>query len=145
MFKKSLILSIVLIVMISMCIPVGVMAAPENTDTEPIMAPCWTYIHFVINGLEISSSGLASMVSEIDCYDGAVNKVVMNNYLQRYVNGSWTTLHSWSQTTPDNNDLWMEDYYVYKGYNYRMRTYFYAYQGSTLVESTSLTSGIQYY
>ena len=131
--------------MLSLCIPVGAAASEDTNLDEPVMAPCWTYIHVVTTGLEISSSGKASMVSNIHCYDDSITKVVMNNYLQRYINGRWTTLKSWSKTTYDNDALWTKSYYVYKGYSYRLRTYFYAYNGSTIVESTSLTSGTQTY
>ena len=142
MLKKFALSTLAILIILSLCIPI---ASASSDTTTNVIKPMWTYLQLVHNGLQIDSSGLATMVSEINCYTGTVNKVRMDNYLQRYINGSWTTLNSWSQTTYDTYDYWGTTYYVYQGYNYRLLTYFYAYNGNTLLESTSLTTGIKSY
>jgi hypothetical protein len=143
MLKKLTLASLVILIILSLCIPA---AAASSNSSSDVMKPMWTYLQLVHNGLDIdTSTGQASMISEMYCYTGTINKVRMDNYLQRYINGAWTTLKSWSQTTNDDNGYWGTTYYVYQGYDYRLQTYFYAYSGNTLLESTSLTTGIKYY
>ena len=81
------------------------------------------------------------MASTIRAYSGSVTSVSMINYLQRYQNGSWTNVQGWSYSNPGTYGFWSNTYYVYSGYSYRLLTYFYVYNGSTLLESTSGTSG----
>ena len=95
--------------------------------------------------MDINSSGRASMNSTIIAYSGTVDQVRMSNYLQRYLNGAWTTVNSWNQTTGGTSASWSKTYYVSSGYSYRLRTYFYMYDGSTIIESTSATSNSVYY
>ena len=144
MFKKFLMLSLTILVALSLFVPTSALAASSSPNTGTI-TPYWTYIHTVYDWMGIDSSGKASMVSDMDTYSGSVTQVKMVNYLQRYQNSTWSTVNSWSQTTSGTYGYWSNTYYVYSGYNYRLLTYFYAYNGSTLVESTSLTSGTVYY
>jgi hypothetical protein len=125
--------------------PICAYAKTTNSNGSGIYRPFWTYIQTVYNWMDINSSGKATMVSDMDTYTGTVTKVKMTNYLQRYQNGSWTTVNSWSQTTTGTYGYWSDTYYVYSGYNYRLLTHYYAYNGTTLLESTSLTSGTVYY
>ena len=144
MFKKFTVFLLVVFVAFSLFLPTVALA--ESSDkVDPGAQIRWTYIHTVYNWMGINDSGKATMVSDMDTYSGSVTQVRMTNYLQRYQNGSWTTVNSWSQTTPGTYAYWSNTYYVYQGYNYRLLTYFYAYNGSTLLESTSLTSGSVYY
>ncbi len=138
---KKRILLLLLALMFVFCL-----AFPQNAHAYDlgVVTPQWTYLNVVSTMLEINNSGLAIMSSEMNC-SSAITKVVMSNYLQRYINGAWTSLASWSQTTYDNVAFWSKEYYVYQGYNYRLRTFFYAYQGSTVSESTYLTTSIQSY
>lgn len=141
MLKRITLFLLVLLVSLSLFVPVSF--ASDLDDF--IVTPMWTYIHLVECGLNIDSGGQAAMVSYMNCYQGTVDKIVMNNYLQRYVNGSWTTVASWSKTTYGTSAEWLKSYYVTSGYLYRLRTYFYAYYGSSIIETTSLTSGIDSY
>lgn len=144
MKKRLMQLFLVLILAICICVPSN---SPALASAAPdvIYQPCFTYINYATCGMDINSSGKASMASTIVAYSGTVDQVRMNNYLQRYQDGSWTTVKSWSQTTEGTIGVWAKSYYVTSGYNYRQKTYFYVYDGSTVIESTSLTSGIVYY
>jgi hypothetical protein len=116
-------------------------SAADANDFE--ITPQWTLIMHVSNGLSIDNWGKASMVSHISAYDG-VERVRISPYLERYENGTWVTVKNWSQDYEGNMALWTKDWYVNKGFNYRLTTFFYAYKGASQ-ESTILVSGTQFY
>jgi hypothetical protein len=140
--RKKVVCILLVIIMMLLWIPSGLAdgKAKVNLDIQPM----WTYINSVDNGLSINGSGAADMWSEANA-SSSITKIVMNNYLQRNVSGTWTTVTSWGQTTYDNYATWDHTYYVTSGYYYRLRTYFYFYIGSTVAESTYLTSPSDYY
>lgn len=144
MLKKTIILSLVLITIICLLTPIA-FAAPSNSNTTGVIQPEWTYLSYVTNYFDIDASGKAIMDSQIQTYNGYADNVKMNSYLQYYINGSWTTVKSWSQSTGGTYAFWSNSYYIYEGYYYRLYTYYYAYHGSTLLESTSMASVTVYY
>lgn len=143
MLKKVILSTLAIMVALSLLMPVTALAASTSNQSETIVKPCWTYISNVNNSLGINSSGQASMLSSINAYSGT--SVSMINYLQRYQNGSWTNVQGWSSSTQGTYGSWSNSYYVSSGYSYRLLTYFYVYNGSTLLESTSLTSPTKNY
>jgi hypothetical protein len=142
MKRRLIVLTLCLVLVISLWTPLNTFASTSEAGS---VQPYFTYISSVKNAFDISSSGNASMSSSIVTYNGTVDQVRMNNYLQRYNNGLWTTVNNWSQTTQGTSAAWSQSYYVSSGYSYRLRTYFYAYDGSTIIESTSATSSSIYY
>jgi len=144
MFKKIIMLSLLMISVLCLLIS-RAFAAPDNSNTSELMQPEWTYLYYVTNYFDIDASGEALMDSQMQVYDGYADNVKMNNYLQRYNNGSWTTVKSWSQSTDGTYAFWSGSYYVYEGYYYRLYTYYYVYHGSTLLEYTSMPSVTVYY
>lgn len=144
MLKKSLYLLIAILLL--MCFFTSAYAETDisnSSGADVIIQPCWTYISTITNWMGIDSSGKASMISNIDAYDG-VDQVTMYNYLQKYVNGVWVNVKSWSSGYWGSSGFWGQTWYVAHGYTYRLRTYFYAYNGSDC-ESTYLTTGSVYY
>ena len=144
MLKKIIILALVLISVLGIWAPIA-SAASGNSYTSELLQPLWTYLYYVTDYFDIDASGKAIMDSQMETYDGYVDNIKMNNYLQRYVNGTWTTVKSWSQSTDGTYAFWSGSYYVYEGYCYRLYTYYYAYNGSTLLEYTSMASVTVYY
>lgn len=145
MLKKSLVILLTLLITLSFC---SVAHAAQNTainnDEKGEDQVLWTYIWVVTNWMDINAYGQASMASTIRAYDG-VERVMMNNSLQKLAeDGTWTTVKRWSNTYYDNEGSWMQTWYVMSGYNYRLRTYFYAFDGLES-ESTTLNSGTVYY
>ena len=100
-------------------------------------------INIVTNGLNINPNGQANMVSFISAYSG-VESVSITAYLQRQKDNTWVTVRNWSQDYEGTKGYWSESWYVNKGYNYRLMTFFYAYAEGDQ-ESTYLISGTQYY
>jgi len=113
-------------------------ASISELDKDPLR---FTYIVSVDANLNISA-GSAAMSAEIVCVP-SVDSCRISAYLQRYVNGAWVTLQNWSQNYGTYYGSWSNSYGVTSGYNYRLRVYFYAYDGD-IRESTYLTS-TQYY
>jgi hypothetical protein len=144
MLKKVTLFTLAFLVALSLLIPVNALAETQKINgTDSVMSPQWTYINYVTNSLTINSSGKASMMSTINTY--SATQVCMFNYLQRYQNGTWSAIQSWYSTTQGKFGVWTDSYYVYSGYNYRLLTYYYVYNGSSIVESTTLTSPTSYY
>lgn len=102
----------------------------------------YAYIQNVTVGLNISSNGIASMLSSIDA-QSTVDSVTISSYLQKYDNG-WKTVQHWTEKTNSNSAYLSKNYAVASGHYYRVQTYFYAYDGSQC-ESTSVTSPPKYY
>jgi hypothetical protein len=142
--KRFVVIALSLVLIMGLWIPKGESALAANAATDLIVQPYFTHINIATCGMDINSSGKASMSSTMIAYS-SVDKVRLKNYLQRYDNGSWTTIKSWSQTTEGTRAFWSKTYYVNSGYYYRLKTYFYTYNGSTIIESTSATSSNVYY
>lgn len=144
MIKKSLSLFFAILVLMCFCTSAYAETDISNSaGANVIIQPCWTYISMVNNWMGIDASGKATMVSNIDAYSG-VDKVEMYNYLQKLQNGVWTIVKSWSTGYIGSSATWGQTWYVAHGYNYRLKTYFYAYDGSNC-ETTYLISGTVYY
>ena len=132
--KKILSVIAVTILLFSMC---TIAYASENTKTEPdgLYGAKYTYISNATTSLSIKR-GLATITNSISCYS-VVDRIEVSTYLQKNVDGVWTTLQHWTDTEYDDDYVGSHSYYVVSGYNYRALTYFYAYDGEQS-ESTYL-------
>ncbi len=95
----------------------------ETNNADSDIAPVYDVISITYTYLKKKSS---------DCLHWEASTSVPNGYkasvkadLQQYKNG-WTTIKSWVDID-DNDVLIGGDYYVEKGYQYRLRTNHYAY------------------
>jgi hypothetical protein len=107
----------------------------KSFEKPPSYGTRMTYINQVYTSLYISSNGLSNSYSYIYAYPG-VDSVRISMYLQRY-NDGWETVKHWAQDFDGTYGQLSKDWYVYSGYEYRVLTYFYAYEGSA-TESVSL-------
>lgn len=96
MLKKITLTVLVLLMVLSVSAPVC-LADGDDHAGQSVMRPLWTYINSISNGLSIDTSGRATMSSQISTYSGT--SVGMYNYLQRYQNGAWSSIKSWSQSS----------------------------------------------
>lgn len=144
MFKKVVVLLLLMTMLSGMSIPVSALAQPGTINYNSEIVPTWAMIMNVRNGLEIKSDGKALMFSQITGYSGQVRNIRISAYLQRYVNGTWVTIKNWIQDYEGSSALWTKSWYVNKGYYYRLKTYFYIYSNGSQ-ESTVLISGVKYY
>jgi len=138
---------LVLIIIFACGMPIQASSyAPMNLEENNLLVdivPLWTMINKVTNGLDISTNGNASMFSRISTYS-EVDNIRISAHLQRYEGGSWITIKHWTQDYTGSSALWTKNWYVNKGYNYRLMTYFHVSKG-TSEESTILISGTKYY
>lgn len=89
------------------------------------------------------SGGTATCSSNITVQSGTDSvRIVM--YLQKNVSGVWSSIASWSSNYSGNYGSMTRTYGVSSGYSYRVRSYFYAYDGGSS-ESSSGTSNIVAY
>lgn len=136
MFKKAVVLFLSTILVL--CMFGFVSAAETELAPESDISPRWTLINRVSNTLSINSNGLASMTSFISAYDG-VDSVRISAFLQREEGNSWVTVNSWTEDYNGTLGYWQGNWYVAKGYNYRLVTFFWAYAGYDQ-DSTNLCS-----
>lgn len=134
------------------CVMLVIMAVPMNasTDTnatvekeEVLIQPRFTNISVFYNDFYITDQGKAVLTSYIDARN--VDECKINMYLQRYQNGSWITVKSWSVTESGTFCGIGKTWYVISGFQYRMTTYGYVYSNGVLLESTNQTSQLIIY
>lgn len=101
-----------------------------------------TYISQVYTKLSISSSGLSTSYGRINAYSG-VDSVRISMYLQRNDNG-WKTVKHWVQDFNGTYGSLSKDWYVMSGYEYRVLTYFYAYDASSSESIYRIHDGVWY-
>ena len=135
MLKKTI--CMLLTVVLVCAFPVAGMASDVDEPNESAngdIGILMTYISTYDYNLVINSSGLASCGASVSAYPGT-DKVKISMYLQRY-NSGWSTVQHWTKEAAGTYVSLAKNYYVTKGYNYRLLVYFYAYEGSA-VESLS--------
>jgi len=115
---------------ISMVTATGVSASAETLDTpvEEIDIEEFAYATYATNGLSISGN-TATCTSDITANPG-VTRIVVTNYLERNVSGSWVVVASWKASTMSSNELSTNDTYTgLSSGTYRLRTEFEVYVG----------------
>ncbi len=145
--KKSNVKRVVTIVAIlSMCFNTTILFAEgnnvrPNSDNE-IILPMNIAIAATGNELTLVSAGKFYCFGETEVISGYSAGVVVE--LQQ-LNGSWQTIKDWS----DQNTYYAaieDDYYVSKGYNYRLKLTHTAYNSyGTLIETITKYSDVVYY
>lgn len=133
LLKRMLILTIVLGLMLSIGSPV--VAANENPmerieNVKTIIAPMSVLIDSTYTNLSVSPSGTATAYGYITGTYGLVDQVLIYLYLEKYINGYWTIIASWSQNYNSYFGSLVRTASVPSGYNYRARASYYAYSGS---------------
>ena len=106
--------------------------ASTESETPPVgITPFWSYTSSTVETLSISASGTATGTAKLTGYQGTTTKVITYLYLERYANGSWSTVQSWSQTDDSYRATLQGTYNVSKGYKYRVKASYYAYSGNS--------------
>lgn len=125
-------------------VPINASTDIETTENETvIIQPKFTNITVFYNDFYITDQGKAVLTSSIDARN--VDECKISMYLQKYQNGSWTTVKHWSATESGTFCGLGKTWYVVGGYQYRMVTYAYTYLQGTMVESTYYASKSKIY
>lgn len=114
-----------------------------NVYKSSEIKPNFTYISIFTNDFEISVSGKASVSSYLSARN--IDKLIIKVDLQRFMDGKWTTVKSWTESSNGINGGLSGSYYVLKGYIYRAISQGMVYKNGVLVESTSNVSRMKVY
>lgn len=111
----------------------------ETTDISPRM-DC---INRAIANLQINSSGKA----ELYCYAkgcSGITRIEISAKLQRYVDGKWVTLETFTKNSNSYMASLNDSYQVSKGYTYRIRATVHARSDSSSETRTVLSNEMKY-
>jgi len=140
--KRIITLFCTLLLMVA--VPANATENYELMDKETLtVQPRFTNISVFMNSFDITTSGKAvieSVLSARDC-----DEVRISMYLQRYEGGKWVNVKNWAETRKGMSMLLSKNWYVPSGYQYRMKSYGYAYSNGQLVESTVYISESKIY
>ena len=137
--KKSFVIILLAFSLILSAFPVYA-AGESSLEGDIVISPNYTYIMLLHAGLTINSSGKAQCVGGVDASSNSYDAELTVS-LQKYENGSWKSVKSWSDSgTGQSNLLIDEPYYVVRG-TYRVRTTARIFDRlGKLLESASLNS-----
>lgn len=146
LLKRTLILTAVICLMM-LSIGGPVFAANENPmeragNVKTIVTPMSVLIDSTFTSLSISPSGTATAYGYINGTFGIVDQVWIYLYLEKYINGYWTIIASWSQYYNSYCGTLVRTASVQSGYNYRVRANYYAYSGSNSERTAQFSSTI---
>ena len=107
-----------------------------------VSSPMYIAINSTSSGLTIGTLGKATCSGSTSTQENYLAGVIVE--LQQY-DGGWTTIKEWSDFDWDVAML-SENWYVAKGYNYRVKTTHYAYRisGKLVEEVTKYSKTVSY-
>ncbi|MGO1818896.1 MAG: hypothetical protein ACTH0S_04350 [Senegalia sp. (in: firmicutes)] len=111
--------------------------AVELDNIENIQ-PLFTNINTFQSTFDIASNGKLSNTVYLNSRNA--DRIKINTYLQQYSSRRWTTIKSWSGSRNSTSYGFTNNWYVNKGYSYRLVSYGYIYKDNKIVESTSRIS-----
>jgi len=142
MRKKTVVLVLLLLML---CLaPVQMLAVEKNQEENLEIRPLWVNIVRFSNSFDISSSGFAQVDTSLLARSN-INRVVINASIQRYTNGSWLEIKSWTSTSNGYIGDLTENWYVVSGYYYRLVSNGAVYQNGVFMEQTSYTGPAYWY
>lgn len=121
--KKLLSAALTALLVISALTPTVSAAGDTNAAPESVVSVQYVYINQASTSLTISSSGTATVYGYVQKTPAGKN-IYLTSTLQRYSNGSWTDVKSWSKSSTSSSASILETYQVSSG-TYRVETYYY--------------------
>lgn len=114
------------------------------TDEAPTVTPRYVNISVFTASVGVNGSGKASCYSNVITANSTYT-IYLNNVLQRYKDGYWTNVKSWS--TSGTGDVTLDkSWYVTSGYYYRTAATATVYtSGGSFVEAVTIYSQSDYY
>ncbi|HKL99477.1 MAG TPA: hypothetical protein VJZ06_06180 [Mobilitalea sp.] len=126
-------------ILTSSTLPMEVLAANES---EQIVQPMYINITSYINSFNIDPDGQANVYTYVS--SGTADKVAVVVFLEKYNNGYWSTINSWSDSRMDSYAYAIGHYYVVHG-QYRIRSYCYTYINGAVTDYDSFISDVKTY
>lgn len=121
--KKLLSAALTALLVISALTPTVSAAGDTNAAPESVVSVQYVYINQASTSLTISASGTATVYGYVQKTPAGKN-IYLTSTLQRYSNGSWTDVKSWSKSSSSSSASILETYQVSSG-TYRVETYYY--------------------
>lgn len=141
MFKKRIIGLFLVVILIT---PITVFVGQSNEAKAARMGINTTYVSSTSTSISIPSSGIATGTCDIISNRYTTTNVSIYAYLQQKVNGSWVSIDAaYGQYDSYTATLFFSSSVV-SGYEYRIKSSFYAFSGSDY-ENVQSYSGSQYY
>ena len=103
--------------------------AELDTSVDEVIVDEYSYTSTVSTTLTISNAGVAKPRAVITGIPGTTTKLSATMNLQRYSNGSWQTIQSWSDSSTSNSLTISKSKTISRG-KYRTHTVFKAYRKS---------------
>ena len=104
----------------------------------------YVYLSAIGSGLSINTSGYATCSGYLILLEDYNSSLTLT--LQRSNGSGWSDVTSWSQSfTSMGSHSMQKGYYVSSGYSYRVLTTAKVINGSTVIETASVSSPIQQY
>lgn len=118
--------------------------AVEVTEaSDMIVQPMFVNINSFLNSYDILDGGVITTYSSLSVMHSTTAKITL--YIEKYMNGYWGTIASWTVTSDDGEATMSHDYTVTGG-TYRIHSYGYAMTDGKIDEMTTYTSNsITYY
>ena len=141
-----------LLFVFSFSLPVHAEEGIDNNDYSNEVVPGhekterWSYTSSINVAMTIGTDGYATANCGVTGYQGLTTKIIAYVYLQKYVNGSWVNVDSFSSTSY----RWTADIYepfsVYAvwGHDYRTYNSIYVYAGDSY-EHIGVYSNVHHY
>lgn len=121
-----------------------VLAADVTSDDAIEISPRMENINQATAILSVDSAGNATINCKVSGPSGTTTHVTITAKLQRYVDGEWETLKTF---TAESNSFWVslnDSYRVSKGYTYRVRATVRADSDSSMETKTVLSREVKY-
>ena len=123
---------------------VQVFAADTTVDDATEISPRMENINYFNAYLQINGSGNAEFNCNVRGYSGTTTRIEISAKLQKYVDGSWVTLKTFTKGTDSYSVSLNDSYKVSKGYTYRIRATVHAYSNSSSETRTVLSNEVKY-
>lgn len=106
----------------------------------------WSYTASLGSALTIDTNGYSTSTCTVTGYQSLVNKIIIYSYLQKYQNGSWVSVDSFSSTIYNWYASIEQPFSVYASWGRDYRTYnsIYVYSGNSY-EHINAYSNVHHY
>lgn len=141
--NKMLVLVLVVALLIGSVMNVAADSRREPVS-ETVINPRMSYINHVGVSLSIDKNGKATINASMGCYQN-VSSCILEIELQVYKDGYWQSVKTWYAYGTYTTSFYQE-YYVARGYTYRVRATGHAYvNGRDVEQGTIYSNEVDYF
>lgn len=137
--KKFIFFALSILLVFSASMPAALAAEETSAKQESLVSIQYVYINQANTSLTISTSGTATVYGYVQRTPSG-KSIQLTSTLQRYSNGSWSNVKSWSKSSTSSSATISETYPVTNG-TYRVEIYYYVagdggYESGTIYSKT---------